>query len=164
MKTTTIRSHVMSASIPLLGQGRYWQELEVGQRFRTFRRTVTESDLVGFIGVTGQTEVIFIDASFEGAIKGGRPVPSALTYSLIEGILMQTLLQNAGLALLEVQQRITAPVLVGDSIHATVEITAVRPTSKSGRGVVASRVTVMNQHDRVVMEYDIKRLVAGRPD
>jgi 3-hydroxybutyryl-CoA dehydratase len=153
----------MSDTLPLLGQGPFWQELDHGQRFRTFRRTISEADLINFIGVTGQTEVIFIDATYSGAIKGGRPVPSALTYSLIEGILMQTLMQNAGLALLEVQQWVRAPVLVGDSIHALVEITDIRPTSKSGRAVVSSRVTVLNQDQVTVLEYDIKRLVAGRP-
>ena len=54
-----------------LGQGFYWQDLMVGQQFRTFRRTVTEADLVGFIGVTGMLEVMFIDAEpLEGGIAG----------------------------------------------------------------------------------------------
>jgi 3-hydroxybutyryl-CoA dehydratase len=47
---------------PLLGLGFYWQDIEVGQRFRTFRRTVTESDLVSFIGTTGMLEAIFLEA------------------------------------------------------------------------------------------------------
>ncbi|WP_297836986.1 MaoC family dehydratase [Pseudomonas sp.] len=153
----------MHNEIPLLGQGPFWQALDVGQRFRTFRRTVTEADLVNFIGATGQTEVIFIDADFPGAIKGGRPVPSALTYSLIEGILMQTLLQNVGLALLELHQVIKAPVLVNDSVYAVVEITDIRPTSKSGRAVVTQQVTVFNQNAVTVMEYSVKRLLAGQP-
>ncbi|MGH8110337.1 MAG: MaoC family dehydratase, partial [Rhodanobacteraceae bacterium] len=110
----------------------------------------------------GQYEVIFIDATFEGAIKGARPVPAALTYSLIEGLLMQTLLQGVGLALLEVTQRVKAPVLVGDSIHGEVEITRVRQTSNGNRAVVESRVAVVNQKDLVVLEYDVKRLQAGR--
>jgi 3-hydroxybutyryl-CoA dehydratase len=155
----------VAESIRLLGQGLFWQELAVGQLFRTLRRTITEADLIGFIGVTGQTEILFIDATFEGAIKGeGRPIPSALTYSMIEGLLMQTLLQNAGLALLEVSQTIKAPVVIGDSIHGLVEITEVRPTSKSGRAVVASRVSVVNQDEVLVMAYDVKRLIAGRPN
>lgn len=151
-----------SSSGTLLGQGLFWQDLQVGQRFRTLHRTVTEADLVNFIGVTGQYEVMFIDATFEGAIKGARPVPAALTYSLIEGLLMQTLLQGVGLALLEVAQRVKAPVLVGDTIHGEVEITHVRQTSRGHRAVVESRVAVVNQKDLVVLEYDVKRLQAGR--
>ena len=32
-----------------LGQGAFWQDLTVGQRFQTRRRTVTETDLINFI-------------------------------------------------------------------------------------------------------------------
>ena len=56
--------------------GFYWQDISVGQRFQTFRRTVTETDLVNFINTTGMLEAIFIEEGYEhGAIKG-RPVPA----------------------------------------------------------------------------------------
>ncbi|MDF3844123.1 MaoC family dehydratase N-terminal domain-containing protein [Pseudomonas citronellolis] len=146
-----------------LGQGYYWQQLQAGQRFRTFRRTLTEADLVGFIGVTGQTEAIFIDVTYEGAIKG-RPVPAALSYSIIEGILMQTMLQGTGLALLELHKWVRGPVMVGDTLEAEVEILEVRPTSKNNRAVVSSQVRVSNQRAELVLEYEVKRLLAGRPE
>lgn len=76
---------------------------------------------------------------------------------------MQTLLQNVGLALLELHQVIKAPVLVNDSVYAVVEITDIRPTSKSGRAVVTQQVTVFNQNAVTVMEYSVKRLLAGQP-
>lgn len=148
----------------LLGQGYFWEDLSVGQIFRTLRRTITEADLVNFIGCTGQTEVIFIDAHFEGAIKaGGRPVPASLTFCLIEGLLMQTLLQSAGLALLEMAQKVIGPVKVTDTIYGVVEITDIRPTSRSGRAIVTARVLVKNQNDDPVLDYEVKRLIAGRP-
>ncbi len=84
-----------AAGLPTLGQGFHWQDLSVGQRMKTFRRTVTETDLVNFISVTGMLEAIFIDADFSaehGAITG-RVVPAALTYSLIEGLLFQSMIQ-----------------------------------------------------------------------
>jgi 3-hydroxybutyryl-CoA dehydratase len=146
----------------LLGRGFVWQELTVGQRFRTFRRTITEADLVGFIGVTGMLEAIFIDAEFPGAAMKGRAVPGALTYALIEGFILQTMIQGTGLAMLELHQKILAPVFVGDSIDAMVEVLSVRPTSKSGRAVVLSRIDVFNQRDDCVMTYQASRLLAGR--
>ena len=151
-----------ATALPRLGQGFYWQDLSVGQKFRTFRRTLTEPDLVNFIGVTGMLEPIFVDVDHGGAM-GGRPVPAALTYSIIEGFLMQSMLQGTGMALLEVATKVLAPVRVGDSIWATVEVTALRPTSKSGRAVVTSDVRVFNQHAEPVMSYVVTRLLAGRP-
>jgi 3-hydroxybutyryl-CoA dehydratase len=145
-----------------LGQGCYWQDLTAGQRFKTFRRTVTEADLVGFIGVTGMLEVMFIDAEPLAGGIGGRPVPAALTYTLIEGFLLQTMIQGTGLAMLELTQKIHAPVRVGDRIHALVEVDGVRPTSTGGRAIVDSTVTVFNQREELVMTYTARRLLAGR--
>src|SRR6516164_293413 len=66
-----------------LGLGFTWEQLSPGQRFRTLNRTITETDLVLFTGVTGMLETIFIDRTFaaeKGAIQG-QFVPAALTYS-----------------------------------------------------------------------------------
>ena len=72
-----------STAVPLtrLGQGFYWQDMAVGQRFDTFRRTITETDLVNFISCTGMLEAIFIEEDYEGGAIQGRPVPGALTYT-----------------------------------------------------------------------------------
>ena len=149
-------------ALPRLGQGAFWQDLSVGQKFRTFRRTITETDLVNFIAVTGMLEAIFIDAEYEGGAMKGRPVPGALTYTLIEGFILQSLIQGTGLAMLELQQTIHAPVVVGDTIWATVEVTGIKPTSKSGRAVVDSIIEVFNQGGEKVMTYTARRLLAGR--
>ena len=55
-----------------VGIGFYWNDLKVGEQFRTLNRTVTEADIVQFIGVTGMVETLFTDLSFgehHGAIK-----------------------------------------------------------------------------------------------
>ena len=144
----------------MIAQGKVWQDFRVGWKARTSRRTVTEADLVSFISVTGMLEPIFTDAAHEGAI-GGRPVPAALTYCLIEGLHLQSLLHGTGLALLEVSTVVDDPVRVGDTIWATIEVKEVRPTSKRNRGVVTFLVTVFNQKGRQVLHYDVKRLLAG---
>lgn len=148
--------------IPRMGQGLYWQDLQVGQRWRTFRRTVTEADLVNFINATGMLEAIFIEDGYAGGAIRGRPVPGALTYTFIEGFILQSMIQGTGLAMLELHQKILAPVLVGDSIEAVVEVTDVRPTSQGNRAVVTSLITVTNQRGEPVMEYTAVRLLAGR--
>lgn len=150
--------------IPLMARGRYWQELELGPVGRTLRRTITETDLVNFISVTGMLEAIFIDANYPGAAIPGRLVPAALTQSLIEGMLFQTIIQGVGLALLEVTIKAHGPVRVGDSVWATVDTIEIKPTSKNNRAVVASDVKVFNQNEELVLSYVVKRMVAGKPE
>ena len=152
----------IDATLPQLGRGFVWQDLAVGQRFRTFHRTLTEADLVGFINSTGMLEAIFIEEGYGHGAIPGRPVPAALTYCLIEGFILQSMIQGTGLAMLELQQLIHAPVQVGDTIGATVEVTAIKPTSKSGRAVVDSKIEVYNQRGTNVLSYTAKRLLAGR--
>jgi len=143
-----------------MGQGFFWQDLQVGQQLRTFRRTVTESDLVAFINATGMLEAIFIEEGYDGGAIAGRPVPGAMTYALIEGFILQSMIQGTGLAMLELHQKILGPVLVG--LMALVEVTAIKPTSKGNRAVVTSRIEVFNQGHQKVMEYTAVRLLAGR--
>ncbi len=162
VKVVTAVTGSQDTTLPQLGRGFVWQDLAVGQRMRTFRRTVTETDLVNFISVTGMLEAIFIEEGYEGGAIQGRPVPAALTYSFIEGFILQTMIQGTGLAMLELEQKILAPVVVGDSIEAVIEVTAIKPTSKSGRAVVTSRIDVFNQKGTQVMTYSAKRLLAGR--
>lgn len=147
-----------------LGLGFTWEQLSPGQKFRTLNRTLTETDLVMFTGITGMLEVIFTDHTF-GAGKGtiqGRFVPAALTYSLIEGLLCQTMIQGTGLAMLDLKKQVLAPVRVGDTIHGEVEVNSVRPTSKGNRAIVVSTVEIKNQKDEVVIKYEATRMLAGR--
>ena len=155
---------VMAGEMQTLGLGFTWEQLSAGQKFRTLNRTVTEADLMMFVGVTGMVEVIFTDHTF-GAEKGtiqGRFVPAALTYSLIEGLLCQSMIQGTGLAMLELNKKVLAPVRVGDTIHAEVEVTSVRPTSKGNRGIVASKIDIKNQNGEVVITYEATRMLAGK--
>jgi acyl dehydratase len=147
--------------LPVMGKGPTWEALAPGIAGRTLRRTVTESDLVNFIGVTGMLEAIFIDADYPGAAIPGRLVPAALTQCLIEGMLFLRVILGVGLAWLVCHLKAHAPVRVGDSVWATLDILEIKPTSKGNRAVVASEVKVFNQREELVLSYVVKRMVAG---
>lgn len=151
-----------ASDIPFTVHGIYWQDLSVGQKFRTHRRTLTETDLVNFINGTGMLESIFIDTTYQGAMTG-RPVPATLTLSLIEGFLLQSVIQGVGLAMLDLAMKPVAPVRVGDTIWAVMEVTGLRPTSKNNRAIVSAAVTVFNQNDEAVLTYEVTRMQAGDP-
>ncbi len=152
-------------TLEYVGLGLYWNELEVGQRFRTINRTITEADLVNFINATGLVEVIFTDVTFgaeNGAAIQGRPVPGALCYSFIEGLLAQATMQHTGLAMLETNLKVNGPTVIGDTIHAEVEVLAIRPTSKGNRGIVTTRNDIVNQKGETPITYTAVRMMAGR--
>lgn len=147
----------------LLGQGLHWDELKVGDQFRTFGRTITEADIVSFINCTGFLEVLFTDAEFRekhSAIKG-RVAPGALVFSIAEGQVMVGFIQGVGLAFLNMELDIKGPVVAGDTIHVEITVTEVRPTSKDGRGLVRTRNEIVNQRGETVIVYTPLRLMKG---
>ena len=87
-----------------------------------------------------------------------------LTLGFIEGMQLQSLMQGTGLALLELSLVAKAAVCVGNTVWATVEVTAARATSSGDRGVITFAVEVFDQDDRQVLTYTVKRLVKRRRD
>ena len=153
----------MTDAEPLV-RGSTYEEMEVGGRFATAARTVTETDLVNFITLFGFNEPLFWDARHAaGAGYRGRLVPGALTYCMAEGLLLQThVLHGTGLAFMGMELEVKRPVFVGDTIHAVCEVLESRAASSGARGVVTTLVTVLNQDDEEVLAYRPVRLIRGR--
>ncbi len=152
----------MSEAVPVVGRGFSFEDLRVGFRFRTHRRTIAESDLTAFINLTWFTEELFAVEEHAAedssrAIKG-RAVPGALVYAFAEGLLLPTM-QDTGLAFLSATIDVKAPTLVGDTLHVESEVTEHRPTSKGDRGLVRFANRVVNQRGEVVLEYNPLRLL-----
>jgi len=151
------------ADVPPFVVGKTWEEMTVGSRHRTARRTITEADLVAFVTLAGFNEPLFWDASHaaEGGYEG-RLCPGALTYALAEGLIIQShVLHGTGLAFMGMQLDVQRPVFVGDTIEVVVEVTESRASSRPGRGVVRATNTVYNQHGEVVMVFSPVRLIRG---
>ena len=151
-------------TIQPLGQGFTWQDMALGNRYRTFGRTITETDLVNFISCTGMLELLFTNEVYrqtESAIKG-RLVPGALVFSMAEGLTIAGTIQGTGMAFLGMDLDIKAPTFAGDTIHVDIEVIEQRASSKPGRGLVKTRNTVVNQHGEAVLVYTPMRMMKGK--
>ncbi|ARC89494.1 MaoC family dehydratase N-terminal domain-containing protein [Rhodovulum sp. MB263] len=147
-----------------LGRGFYWQDMTVGDRYQTYGRTVTPSDISAFVNLAGMIEVLFTNAEYrrsEAAIKGN-PSPGALVFALAEGLALNATAQETGLAFLGTTMTIKGPVLEGDTIDVEIEVLEARQESKGTRGLVKTRNTVRNQRGETVMIYEPLRLMQGR--
>ena len=148
----------------IVGLGLHYEELPLGRQFKTIGRTVTEADIVNFINCTGMTEVLFIDTEYlkEHSDIRGRVAPGALAYTIAEGLLVQSTMQHTGLAFLNMELDIRAPVFAGDTIHVECEVIEARLTSKGTRGLVRTRNHIINQKGEVVIEYTPLRMIKCR--
>ena len=148
----------MNEILPIIGRGYCYEDLKVGFRFRTHRRTIAESDLANFINLTWLTEELFAVADDSNRAIKGRPVPGALVYSFAEGLLLPTM-QDTGLAFLNATLDVKGPTSVGDTIHVESEVTEARLTSKGDRGLVRFVNKVVNQRGETVLEYNPLRML-----
>ena len=148
----------MRDNVHPIGRGYCYDDLKVGMRFRTHRRTIAEADLAHFVNLTWLTEELFaVEDDSQRAIKG-RPVPGALVYAFAEGLLLPSM-QDTGLAFLNATLDVKAPTVVGDTIHVEVEVTEARLTSKGDRGLVRFANKVVNQRGETVIEYNPLRML-----
>jgi len=145
-----------------IGIGFHFEELAVGDRFRTVGRTITEADLVAFINFSWLTEEIFTNTAERGSVAlPPRVVPGAMVYAMAEGLMLPAI-QNTGLAFLHAEMDVKGPSCVGDTLHVEVEITEARLTSKGDRGLVRATNRVVNQRGDTVLIYTPLRLVKRR--
>ena len=144
----------------------YYDDLEVGQVFTTPARTVTETDLVSFAMLTGDWNQIHTDKEFAKGTMYGRPV----VHGLFGLVMMTGLLERSGLfsgsamAMLDVRDwTFKAPIFVGDTLHATIEIVSKRLTSKGDRGIVDRRFSLVNQRGEVAQVGNLGLMIRLAP-
>ena len=143
----------------------YFEDVEVGFRFETPRRTVTEADLMAFAGVSGDFNPLHTDAVFAAdTIYGERIAHGALVLSLATGLRQRVgLFDGTLMGLLEIRSwHFRAPLLIGDTIRIANEVTELRPTSKPDRGIMVHRVEVTKQDDTVAAEGELVMLLRRR--
>ena len=143
----------------------YLEDLPAGLEVTTARRTLTESDIVTFAGVSGDFNPLHTDESFvrEHTPFRGRIAHGLLVLAIASG-LRSELDHVQSVAFLEVRREFVAPTYPGDTIHARWTVEEARPsTSRPGTGVVRLRIEVMNQAGEVVQRGTDVWLVAARP-
>jgi 3-hydroxybutyryl-CoA dehydratase len=127
-------------------KGLSYEQIEAGQK-ATFSKTVTETDIVLFAGVTGDLNPVHINQAWAaGSFFKGRIAHGMLTAGFISTVL-GTQLPGPGTIYLKQTLEFTAPVRIGDTITATVEV-----SEKLEKGRLRLRTTCTNQDEKVVLK------------
>jgi acyl dehydratase len=142
----------------------HYDDFEVGQVFTTKGRTVTESDIVTFAGLSGDYTAIHMDEEFAKTTPfGGRIAHGFLGVALASGLLGQLgLTEETAMALLDFSCRFAGAIHIGDTIKVRQIVKEKRPTSKPGRGIVTFDLEVVNQKDEVVIAGSEKIMIRSR--
>jgi acyl dehydratase len=127
----------------------YFDDIALNSTFVSARRTVTETDIMNFCGLSGDFNPLHVDQIFaEMDTPFGRRIAHGLL-SLAIGTGLRTEMDKwYTLAFLECQRRFVLPVFPGDTIHVRYEVVGKRLTrSHPDRGVVTLTVELLNQDE-----------------
>ena len=103
------------------GTGYFIEDLKVGMT-GSFAKTVTEADIVLFAGVSGDTNPIHLNEEYAAATPfKGRIAHGMLSAGLISSVL-GTKLPGPGAVYVSQSLRFKAPVRIGDTVVARVEV------------------------------------------
>lgn len=135
---------------------KYLDELHVGDVFNTATRTITETDVVMFAGLTGDyTEIHTSRTMAESTQFGQRIAHGILVLAYAHGLFMATKLTTpTGIALAGIEDwKFKAPVFFGDTIAVRITVSEIIPSrSKKDRGIVKFLFEILKQDGTVVQQ------------
>ena len=143
---------------------RFFDDIEVGEEYESPGRTVTETDIVIFAGLSGDYNVLHTDAEFmKGSIFGERIAHGLLGLAMQAGLFSRATTPYATVASTGLRWKFKGPIKIGDTIRVLAKVLAKRETEKPDQGVITLERKVLNQRDEVVQEGETDVLVERRP-
>lgn len=136
-------------------RGMFFDEFELGQIVITPGRTITETDIVNFAGLSGDFYQLHTDAEYGKTTPYGQRIAhGVLVLSIATGLTAQTgVLEGTALAFREINNwKFVLPVFIGDTVHAQLEVIETKPLPRIDGGSVRIKVEIKNQDDKVVMK------------
>ncbi|QGA68108.1 MaoC family dehydratase [Sulfolobus sp. E11-6] len=137
--------------------------LEKGYKFTTKRRTITETDIILFAGITGDMHPAHLDELYaKSSLFGKRVAHGFLVISILQGLLAQHEIINKIVALLGINNvKFKSPVFVGDTIWSECEIVDSRESkSKPGNYIATIHCIGKKQDVTDILEYDVIELMS----
>lgn len=143
--------------------------VEHGPRGESLGRTVTEADVVGWTGFTGESNPAYTNEPFARAGRfGARIAPPMWTFCLGFGDYLRDLLSvsmpSTGFAgHLGDRWRFVAPVFIGDTIRTRHRpISFKTSASRPGMGIVEFAIQLVNQREEIVQDGRVVMMIGTR--
>jgi len=148
---------------PEAASGLTFEDLEVGAEYSSPGRTVTETDIVIFAGLSGDYNVLHTDAEYmKSSLFGERIAHGLLVLSIQQGLLERGMPGRAREQLAGIKWKFKGPVKIGDTLHVRARIASKRDSPTPEWGVVTVEREVVNQSGEVVQSGETEHLVGRR--
>jgi acyl dehydratase len=131
----------------------YYEDLNVGDEHLSTGRTVTETDVISFAGLSGDFNNMHIDEEFAKKTVFGTRVAHGLCVLSIASGLWFTMPRLATIAFMGLEDwRFSGAVKFGDTIHITRKLADKKEHKRPNMGFLTFEVNVHNQNEEVVQK------------
>jgi 3-hydroxybutyryl-CoA dehydratase len=131
----------------------FYEDLNVGDEDQSTGRTVTETDVVSFAGLSGDFNNMHIDEEFAKKTVFGTRVAHGLCVLSIASGLWFTMPRLATIAFMGLEDwRFSDAVKFGDTIHITRKLVEKREHKRPNMGFLIFEVNVHNQENKIVQK------------
>lgn len=146
-------------------RGRYFEEFEIGDAVETPARTVTETDVMLFAGLSGDYNQLHTDVEFaKETMFGERVAHGLLGLSIASGLASRLgFVEGTAQAFTGLEWKFRGPIKIGDTIHARFQVRQRKEMPSLGGGFISFDVTVLNQRDETVQKGTWTVLVKSAP-
>ena len=127
--------------------GKTIEELKVGDK-AYFAKTLTESDMMLFAGISGDQNQLPVNEEFAKQTPYGQRIAHGMLTAGFVSTILGMKLPGFGTYLNKMSVRFTAPVFLGDTIEICVELTDIdKPANR-----IKFKALTINQHGKKVLE------------
>jgi 3-hydroxybutyryl-CoA dehydratase len=141
----------------------FYDDVAVGQEWESPGRTVTETDIVNFAGVSGDFNPIHVDHVFSKTTAFRQPVAHGLLVFAMSSGLGLFAPPMRTLAFMSIREwQFKEPVFIGDTIRLRSKVLQKEQRARGRRGVITWQRQIVNQKEKVVQEGVTLTLVEGR--
>lgn len=148
-------------------RGMYFEDFQVGHKLASAGRTVTETDIVMFAGLTGDYNQIHVDAEFSKTTPfGARVAHGLLGLSFASGMIVQTgIMEGTIMAFREINEwKFIKPIYIGDTVHVETEVLSTKALPRIGGGSIVLQLELKNQTGDTLMKGTWTALFLSRPN
>ncbi len=134
-------------------QGMYFEEFAIGMEWTTPGRTVTETDVVQFAGMSGDWNPLHSDAEFAAQSRfGQRLAHGTLGLVLATGLTARLgLIDGTAIAARGIGEwKFKKPIFIGDTVHVRIRVSAVEAVPHLNGGMVTLWLSLGNQRGEEV--------------